>query len=180
MTFNELINRHHWLSIETELIRLYPDEENQIDAYRDVYYKLKLLTPDPSDITIRLKEITDQDEKYVHVDGFYTDGRVYEFSGNDALALDFTPWEQWLGMPVNVQALEEFTELEVIAHCLFEMTFISFDQEDIQEQMDNLKNTIDEYENMTPEEREKNTTSLEDFLKELDNEKGHGTDQKED
>lgn len=170
MIFNELIHRHHWLSIETELIRLYPDEEKQMNTYQDVYYKLKLLTPEPSGVTIRLNDIKDGDESYVDVDGYYTDGRVDKHSGNDALALDFTPWNQWLGMPVDIGAFDEFTELEVIVHCLFEMTFISFDQEEIQEQMDNLKKTVDEYKNMTPEERKENTTSLDDFLKELDDE----------
>lgn len=170
MIFNELIHRHNWLSIETELIRLYSDEEKQIDAYRDVYYKLKLLAPEASDITIRLNDITDDDETYVDVDGYYIDGSVDEHNGKDALALDFTPWSQWLGMPVDARAFKDFTELEIIAHCLYEMTFISFVQEDIQEQMDNLKKTVDEYKNMTPEEREKNTTSLEDFLKELNDE----------
>lgn len=169
MTLRELIHRHHWLSIETELIRLYPNEKKQIDAYQGVYYKLKLLAPDQSDITIRLKEITDENENYVDVDGYYTDGRVDERSGNDALALDFTPWNQWLGMPVAARVFEEFTELEVIAHCLYEMMFIAFDQEEIQEQFDHLKKTADEYEKMTSEERKKNTTSLEDFLEELDN-----------
>lgn len=170
MIFNELIHHHHWLSIKTELIRLYPDEEKQIDTYQDVYYKLKLLAPEPSDVTIRLNDIKDGDESYVDVDGYYTDGRVDKHSGNDALALDFTPWNQWLGMLVDARAFNDFTDLEIIAHCLYEMTFISFDQEEIQEQLDGLKRTVNEYENMTPEEREKNTISLEDLLKELDDE----------
>ncbi len=170
MIFNELIHRHHWLSIETELIRLYPDEEKQIDTYKDVYYKLKLLAPEPSDITIRLNDITDDDETYVDVDGYYIDGSVDEHSGNDALALDFTPWNQWLGMPVDARAFKDFTELAIISHCLYEMTFIAFDQEEIQEQLDDLTRKVNEYENMTLEERKKNTTSLEDFLKELDDE----------
>lgn len=58
--------------------------------------------------------------------------------------------------------------LEVIVHCLYEMTFISFDQEKIQAELDDLKRTVDEYEKMSPEERKANTTSLDDFLKELD------------
>ena len=48
------------------------------------------------------------------------------------------------------------------------MTFISFDEGEIQADLDNLKRTVDEYEKMSPEERKANTTSLEDFLKELD------------
>jgi len=50
------------------------------------------------------------------------------------------------------------------------MTFISFDQEEIQTQIDDLKRTINEYEKMSPEKRKANTTSLEDLLKGLDDE----------
>lgn len=180
MTLKELIDRHHWLSIESELTRLYHDEETRLDAYQDVFYQLRILKPEPSSITIRLSEIVDEDESYVDVDGYYTDGRVDKHSGNDALALDFTPWNQWLGMPINTRAFEEFTELEIIAHCLYELTFIAFDQEEIKGQLNGLRKTVDEYENMTPEERKKNTTSLEDFLKELNDDKDFRTDQKED
>ena len=180
MTLKELINQHHWLSVQYELTRLYPDEEKQIDAYQDVYEQLKLLVPEPSDITIRLTEITDEDESYISVDGYYTDGRVDKHSGNDALALDFTSWNQWLGMPVDVRAFEEFTELEIIAHCLYEMTFVSFDQEEIKKQLDDLNNTMGNYKNMSPEERKSNTTSLEDFLKELNNEEEGNSDEPND
>lgn len=170
MTLKELIDQHHWLSVKYQLTQLYPNEQIQIDAYQDVYEQLKQLIPEPSDSTIRLTEITDEDESYVSVDGYYTDGRVDERSGNNALALDFTPWNQWVGMSVDAHTFGEFAELEIIAHCLYEMTFIAFDQEEIKEQLDDLNRTLDEYKNMTPEVRKNNTTSLEDFLKGLDSE----------
>ncbi len=88
MTFIELIRRQHWLSIETELIRLYPDQEKQIDAYREVFN--------------------------------------------------------------------------------YEMTFFSFDQEEIAEQLEDLNKTMEEFKNMTPEAKRRNTKSLDDFLRELD------------
>ena len=100
MTLKELIYRHQWLSIKMELIRLYPDEEKQIDAYRTVFDQLLEMTIEPSDIVIRLTEIND-DDTYVDVDGYHSDGRVDPLSGNDALALDFTAWNQWLGMQGN-------------------------------------------------------------------------------
>lgn len=73
-------------------------------------------------------------------------------------------------MSVDAHTFGEFAELEIIAHCLYEMTFIAFDQEEIKEQLDDLNRTLDEYKNMTPEVRKNNTTSLEDFLKGLDSE----------
>lgn len=168
MTLKDLINNHHFLSIASELTRLYPAEQAQIDDYGDVFHQLRLMPAEPSDITVRLTTIKDEDETYVDVDGYYTDGRVDEQSGNDALALDFTPWKKWLGMKIDHRSHDDFTELEIIAHCLYEMTFISFDEGEIQADLDNLKRTVDEYEKMSPEERKANTTSLEDFLKELD------------
>ncbi|RED97880.1 DUF6557 family protein [Marinoscillum furvescens] len=170
MTLKDLINNHDFLSVKSELARLYTDEQEQLDAYGDVFSQLRVMPEALSDITIRLTEIIDEDESYINVDGYYTDGTVDELSGNDALALDFTPWSQWLGMKIDTCALRDFTELEIIAHCLYEMTFISFDQEEIQSKWDELKRTVDEYEKMLPEERQANTISLEDFLKEIDDE----------
>jgi hypothetical protein len=167
MTFDELMSRHHWHSIEIELTRLYPDEEQQIEAYQDVCNHLKCLTPKETGIVIRLNEIQDEGSAYVEVDGYYSDGRVDERSGNDALALDFTPWEQWLGMKVGDRAFQDFTEIEIIVHCLYEMTFISFDQEEIREELEGLRKTIAQYESMTPEERRNSTKSLKDLLDEL-------------
>lgn len=151
MTLKDLINNHSFLSIASELTRLYPDEQGQIEAYRDVFNQLHLMPAEPSDITIRLTEITDED--YIVVDGYFTDGRVDEQSGNDALALDFTPWNQWLAMKIDPKAFEELTELEITAHCLYEMTFVSFDQEEIQSKFEDLKRIVNEYDKMSPEER---------------------------
>jgi len=172
MTFQDLIRNHHWLSIETELLRLYPDQKSQCDAYREVFEGLLRLVPDESAIVIRLSECTDEEEPYVQVDGYHADGRIDPQSGNDALALDFTPWEEWLGMKVDPSAFLEFTDLEIIAHCLYEMTFIAFDQNEIRQQLESLKKTAEELENMTPEEREKNTISLDDLLKGLEDDEG--------
>lgn len=94
--FHDLITNYHWLSIETELLRLYPDQRTQVDEYHEVYEQLLSLTPEKSAIMIRLTEVNEDDESYVDVDGYYEDGQVDKDKLTDALALDFTPWEQWL------------------------------------------------------------------------------------
>ncbi|MDN3690178.1 DUF6557 family protein [Cyclobacterium jeungdonense] len=174
MTFHELIRRQHWLSVETELNRLYPDQEEQIDAYREVFNQLMEMKPDPSsDIVIRLIEIREEDENYVDVDGYHADGSVDPLSGNDGLALEFTPWDSWLGMKVDERAFKEFTELEIIVHCLYEMTFFSFDQEEIAAQLEELNKNMAEFKNMTPGEKRRNNKSIDDFLSGL----GEGEDE---
>ena len=71
-------------------------------------------------------------------------------------------------MDIDKNTLQDFTELEIIAHCLYEMTFIDFEEEEIQAEMDKLKDIADEYKNMTEEEKKENTISLDDLLKDLD------------
>jgi len=168
-TFKDLIGRHHWLSIEATLISLYPDEGSQLEAYRKVFGHLMKMSPKPSNVTIRLTQINDDEDDYVSVDGYYMDGRVDKQSGNDALALDFTPWNEWLDMVIDARSQKEFTELEIISHCLYEMTFNGFEEEEIKSQLDDLKRIVEEYEQMTPEERKRNTRSLDDLLNDTDN-----------
>jgi hypothetical protein len=54
-------------------------------------------------------------------------------------ALDFTPWEEWLGMQIDPSTLLEFSESEIIAHCLWEMTFHGFEQNKIQTKVAELR-----------------------------------------
>ena len=55
-------------------------------------------------------------------------------------AIEFTAWSEWLGMPIDTNSLKEFSELEIVAHCLNEMTYAGFEQEEINSKMDRIKN----------------------------------------
>lgn len=80
-------------------------------------------------------------------------------------------WENWLGMGLAPETLENFSELEIIAHCLYEMTFCGYEQDEIQKQIDTINKTVEEYKNLTDEEKKEQTISLNDLKKKLD-EKG--------
>ena len=79
----------------------------------------------------------------------------------------FDPWAEWLGMSINAETLKTFSELEIVSHCLFEMTFEGFDEVTIKESADNLNKVSDEFKKMTPEERERNSISTKEFLDSL-------------
>ena len=166
MTLKDLIQSNSWLSIETILLQLYPGEEINRFGYLDVFDELLYMNPEDSDIEIVVEQqIDDFDgEEYVDVSGSYKNPKEEEFSQ----ALEFTPWNEWLGIDISQESLDDFTELEIIAHCLFEMTFVGFEEEVIQEEMESMENSIEEFKNMSDEEREENTISLEDLLKDLD------------
>lgn len=91
---------------------------------------------------------------------------------SDSYAIEFVKWEKWLGMDLAPETLDNFSELEIIAHCLFEMTFCGYEQEEIQEQFDSINKTIDEYKSLTDEEKKDQTISLEELKKNLDKKGG--------
>ena len=102
----------------------------------------------------------------------HAEGRVDETWANAEtdFALDFTPWEEWLAMEVDMTSLEVFTEAKIVAHSLWEMTFHGFAQEQVQQTLAELKRRVDEFDAMTKEERERAFIPMEEVLRRLGNE----------
>lgn len=167
MKFAEIIKSNSWLSIEIVFLKLYPEEEKNIIEYKNIFNSLQILEPKDTDISIDVKHIIDDYDNYGHVDvsGHYNDPHKSTDVCTNSLALEFTPWEKWLGMDIDKKSLEEFTELELISHCLHEMTYFSFDQKDIQEEFEKISGMADEIKNMTEEEKNKKLIPFEDVIK---------------
>ncbi len=170
MKLYEIIKNNSWLSVQFVLLQLYPDDKKNAVEYERIFNDLQLMEPLFCDISILLNNVHDDfdNSSYVDVSGRHNNPKDNPDEHTDLLGLEFTSWKKWLGMDIDKNALSEFTELEIIAHCLYEMTVISFEEKEIQAELGRLKRTVEEYENMTEEERRKQTTSFDDLLKELD------------
>jgi hypothetical protein len=168
MKLINLIKSNSWLSIELTLLRLYPDQKEIIDDYRHVYEQLLIMPVINNDMKIVLTE-HESDTDDPDLNATYVD-----VSGKDekdpsiGYALEFTEWSKWLGMDIELNSLKTFSELEIVAHCLFEMTFIGYDEPEIQAQRQALENSMEDFKKMTDEEKEQRTISLDDFLKNLE------------
>jgi len=171
MKFHELIKSNEWLTIELTFSKLYPYQQGSIENYRLVYEALKFLEPEYSDIEIVFYQYYDDNDQPSVVDVSGINPTLEPEDINNALALEFTPWDKWLGMDIKPLTLKEFTEQEIICHCLNEMTYMGFDQEEIQAEFDKLKSIVDEYKALTPEEKAKQTISHEELKKQISNNK---------
>ncbi len=149
---------------------LYPDKASNLSGYKEVFEKLLLIDAEDSDISIDVVQQKDDfdGEEYVDVSG------TYKYPKNEeekfSQAIEFTPWNQWLGMEISQESFIHFSELEIISHCLYEMTFMGFEEEEIRDELNSIESTIENYKNMTDEEKDANTTSLDELLKDLENE----------
>ena len=48
--------------------------------------------------------------------------------------IEFADWKKWLGMGIDLGSISNYSETDIIAHCLWEMTFYGYTQEAIKEQ----------------------------------------------
>src|ERR1039457_480994 len=132
MKFKDLIKSHSWLSIEMTLLNLYPDQEKIIDEYKSVFESLQILELENNEMLIVLTEYecaTDDENEpkstYVDVSGRKLLQETNSIA--DSYAIEFVKWEKWLGMDLAPETLGNFIELEIIAHCLFEMTYCGYE-----------------------------------------------------
>lgn len=170
MKFSDMSQRNSWLSVELVFLQLYPKEMKNISGYETVFNELKTLSPTETDFSIVLRNEKDDfdNEEYVHVSGYSNHPEDIEDESPNSYALELTNWSEWLGMDMDEKSLSEFTELEMISHCLYEMTFFGFDQETIQKEMDEIERSVDEIKNMSEEEKKTKLKSWDDLKKELD------------
>lgn len=169
MKFKKLLQTNSWLSAATILLESYPDEAKNISGYKKVFETLLFMNAYDSDISIDVVHQKDDfdGEEYVDVSG------KYKYPKNEdekfSQAIEFTAWSEWLGMEVSQESLLHFSELEIISHCLFEMTFAGFEEEEIQKELNRIEEITEDFKNMTKEDKDANTTSLEELLKDLKN-----------
>ncbi len=171
MTLYDLIKETSWTDVKVSLLWAYPDERHNLLKYEAVFRELSRMSPQASAMRICLEESKGQ----VHVGG--RDGSLKKDHGvpetiegaNEEVtfALDFTPWTQWLGMEIDATALTAHTGAQIVAHCLWEMTVVSFYQEKISDKLEELKGSIAELDSMTKEEREKRLIPAEEVFENL-------------
>lgn len=57
--------------------------------------------------------------------------------------IEFSKWSHWLTWPISEDTLDQFSELDILVHCLWEMTFCGYTQEDVDEEKDELSDAIE-------------------------------------
>jgi hypothetical protein len=165
MKFQEVLKKVIWNDVKNVLYNYYYKEnenyEEEICRYFEVFNKLLDLTPKESNkMRICIENIANEEDSFVSVYGkngsLNKDSSDFEFWGNVSeevanaeltYALEFRSWEEWLDMEVTYEVIKEFSMPEIIAHSLYEMTFVSYDQEIIQERFDGLKKTVEDIKN---------------------------------
>lgn len=137
MRLHEAIKSNKWPSVEITLRKLYPGRAELIHEYERVFEHLQCMKVDNLRMHIAITELKYEPEDWdtdsiVNILGLYESleepGQIKSFD------LASTEWKYCLGLELTPETMRDYTELEIIAHCLYDMTYIAFDEEVIQEE----------------------------------------------
>lgn len=133
MNLDKLIQKHTWEAITPLFLKIYPEAEENIEGYKMVFAKLKVMDLVETDMWLVLKTVQDGEDAYVDVSGLHKHPKTEE--EKYAQGIEFLSWHKWLGMDIQEESFKAFSELEILVHCLYEMTYVGFSEEQIQERV---------------------------------------------
>lgn len=139
-TLKELVDEVDTIDVDRELRAAYPKlEEGDVQAHIRVMRLLRELPPEPhgetDDDPIERIELRRRGSGWYDVSGVSRSGTHW--------AIEFTRWERWLTWPV-VPVKCDLTPAQMLAHCLYEMTFCGFAQFDVQERFNQINELVGE------------------------------------
>jgi tetratricopeptide (TPR) repeat protein len=134
--FAALVKKCTWAAVEPFFIKEYPKWEKDTNTYGLIFHQLQNLTPvkDRDDMSIHIHQ-----DDHNHLNGCKNHPQTPEEEHTYGLAI--TPWGEWLGMDVSGTAIEDYSDEEIISHCLWEMTFYGYSQKTIQKMVEGWENT---------------------------------------
>lgn len=162
-TLKELIHSVDQAKVLEIIVSKYDDGERNLAGYTHVFLQLRDLAPGSSTLECISVRMTTEDslgdgvEEHADVSGLDKKGERF--------AIEFTPWDQWLGLPVRFEGM---SVEEAVAHCIWEMTFFGFTPEKVKEAADELDQSVKDVLDGIAELSEfSEFKSVEELLKEL-------------
>lgn len=181
MNLKELVYRTNWCDVKASLIKAYPDAERSIEGYESIFSTLSSLIPHKTNMRIFIERVYREgidEQPFVDVSGkngtlnknlsdFQHFGKPQdsEHANSEAsFALEMVSWEEWLDMEIDSASQQDYSDSEILAHCLWEMTFFGFNQPTIRKQKEELDRRVKELDNMTEEEKKEKLVPMEQVL----------------
>lgn len=150
-TFKDILNQVIFDEVKNIILENYPDEEKQIEEYKKVFFKLLQMAPDHNKEKWKLVlekvheewDFEDEDTgKTEHVIDDYVSVYGKKPGVKHAYAIEYSPWAEWLSLIIDTQTIQDFSKAEIVAHALYEMSYVSFDEKDI---IDTFNMVMDRY-----------------------------------
>ncbi len=133
MTLKKIINNCNWEDIQLELIKYYLELKKVIPTFKKVFIELNNLPIIENEFILFIQKVeAEGNDSYFRVSGIDEIGNCFNISA--------ISWKKWLGMNIHPNNIEWFTNAEIIAHSLYEMTFFGFSRNEIESNLKKIEN----------------------------------------
>lgn len=122
MKLKDIILQTTWPQVAIDLVSAYPKERKNIEGYAKVYCALWRMEPADTETILYIEKIADDFEPELYFNHLYLKTPEDEVTYSPMAC----PWEEWLGMEI-APTPNNYTPCEIVAICLFEMTWAGFD-----------------------------------------------------
>ena len=129
MKLAEIISRYAWAEVEPVYLRLYPKEKRRRKKVREAFEYIRSLKPADSNMRIHIEFRDDEEGGYHDVLG--KDGTVRADGQEESYAIFLVDWDEWLGMEIEADILKKYSELEILCHIFWEMTWSGYSMEKV-------------------------------------------------
>jgi len=144
---SDILKKVEFENVFASLCKWYNNQEDSKEGYRDVFNLISSMTPKKhnlSDLFIDAHKYIDEydNNEYIDVSGV-------NVIGNDdkTYGIEFLAWNDWISMFITQNTLDTLTNEEIVAGCLFEMTFFGFEEKKVKDEEKKLIQSIEEYKN---------------------------------
>lgn len=131
------------------LLELYPNETENLDGYKWTYTvelaKEPIFKKPTLFISIAyIDNVPEEENTYYDVNGISEEDSKKEDAWIQGYAIEYCLFNEWLGFGISEKLLTTYSEINIICHCLWEMTFVGFTTEEKQEAIDKLEKACKE------------------------------------
>ena len=146
MTLKSMMRNVKNEQIIEELLLAYPECIAEKHQYEEVLNYLKQVEEKPFNEFVIVIALIDPSEEETYEEDIDEEAflSISGFSAKEDLhfALGFTLWEEWANAVIDIQEGLEVNPAELIAICLYEMTFYGFSQEDIKAELETFESSM--------------------------------------
>lgn len=140
--FSQLLHYASFDIVFETLLKWYPDQKENKEGYEKVFDYLLTLKPKPhkiGDLYISVEKWEDNGETGLDVTG--VDIR-YPEDKRPSYAIEFMPWIDWISMFIDDNTMKNIPGYDIVAACLYEMTWFGFEEKDIQNRKDKMISSV--------------------------------------
>ena len=144
VTFSEILKKVNFEDTFAVLCKFFPGQAKNRSGYEKAFSyisNLKVGKHYLNDLYILVEKST---EEYDGKTCEYLDTHGLDRHDGVKYAIEFSPWKDWVTMFVSKETLENLTNEEIVAGCLYEMTFFGYEDSAVQDKHQELINNIAE------------------------------------